>query len=1088
MEGVREGRHLAAIMFVDMVGYSARMQENEPRAISAVRGLWELVRPVLKEHGGREVDLAGDGMLMEFPGALSAVRCALQIHNTLHQQNMGQPEADRILTRAGVHLGDIEHKDGRIYGDGINIAARLLPLSPPGGIVLSPHVRDQVHNVLEQRIEKLGSKTLKNIKIPLEIWCIAGPDCTPASLASARAAAQDEGADRRWHFGNAVLDERTLELTVDGTLAELEKKSLDVLTFLLHHAGEVVTKDEILEAVWPGRVLTETVLTKCISRIREVLRDEDQSAIKTVHGFGYRLAVPVKVEAVAAPSAPHFDFKEGDHPAGRPLWSLARRLGQGGHGEVWLVRHDKTREERVYKFALDPAHLASLKREITLSRILHDTQGARQCFVRVLDWNLEQIPYFIECEYSSGGSLVEWTESQGGLEKVPVEARLDLAAQIAEALAAAHSVGVLHKDLKPSNVLVERQDALKIRLADFGSGGVLDPQRLEELGITRMGFTKTVFDASGSTSGTPIYLAPEVIAGQPFTVQADIYALGVILYQLVVGDFRKTLAPGWEKRIEDELLREDIAAAAAGYPAERLSDAGQVAQHLKNLEQRRGQRTQQRQELERNQRSERMRNELRRLRAVAAVLLLLSTTAIAAGVMAYRARNEAQASAATATAVSQFLTHDVFPNNVEQGARPANISLREILDRASGRIDQRLADQPAAAAEVHEALAESYWWLQRPEPARENYLKALTLNERVYGRAAWPALRNLMQLAGIEEQLNNGQQALAYADEALRHTELEHGRLSIDSLNIRAQRVSLLFNVGAVQRSREEARGLFEDAARIENPPEWLGEAVRGIYTGMLISAGDYEKAEGLIRAALADAIKRAGEEHISTMEPRLMLGAVLTQRGKYEEAESLIAGVDRQFRQWGDADSPMLLPLLEWQAMLRLNQGRPEDSAKILEDMLTQADKAGRGQEQEVGFGGTLLAESYQRLGRLAQAETTMRRALDITKNFHCPVHVLRVYPHAVMADILREGHRDREARQVLDSLPASALHELGERHPHLADFRRVQGLLWLSERQADKGKAALREALDIYEYRFGPDHWRTKRAREELAVIQSG
>src|SRR5258708_2208372 len=94
----QNGRHLAAIMFIDMVGYSARMHENEARTIAAVSELWTLVRPLLARHGGREVDLAGDGMLTEFPGALAAVRCAQEIHAALHTQSQG------LRIRAGVHL------------------------------------------------------------------------------------------------------------------------------------------------------------------------------------------------------------------------------------------------------------------------------------------------------------------------------------------------------------------------------------------------------------------------------------------------------------------------------------------------------------------------------------------------------------------------------------------------------------------------------------------------------------------------------------------------------------------------------------------------------------------------------------------------------------------------------------------------------------------------------------------------------------------------------------------------------------------------------------------------------------------------
>src|SRR5688572_21150085 len=102
MADLREGRHLAAIMFVDMVGYSARMQDSEARAIAAVRGLWERVRPLLAEHGGREVDLAGDGMLTEFPGALAAVRCAQRILAVLHEDNRALPAPERVQIRVGV--------------------------------------------------------------------------------------------------------------------------------------------------------------------------------------------------------------------------------------------------------------------------------------------------------------------------------------------------------------------------------------------------------------------------------------------------------------------------------------------------------------------------------------------------------------------------------------------------------------------------------------------------------------------------------------------------------------------------------------------------------------------------------------------------------------------------------------------------------------------------------------------------------------------------------------------------------------------------------------------------------------------------
>lgn len=118
----------------------------------------------------------------------------------------------------------------------------------------------------------------------------------PGSVQNQESAAAT--SPRRWRFGPGVFDERTLELSIDGQLVELERKPLEVLRHLLRHAGEVVTRDDLSAACWPGRILSDTVLSKALSKLREALRDQDQAVIKTVHGYGYRLAIPVQVDAL----------------------------------------------------------------------------------------------------------------------------------------------------------------------------------------------------------------------------------------------------------------------------------------------------------------------------------------------------------------------------------------------------------------------------------------------------------------------------------------------------------------------------------------------------------------------------------------------------------------------------------------------------------------------------------------------------------------------------------------------------------------------------------------------------------------------
>jgi serine/threonine protein kinase/WD40 repeat protein len=305
---------------------------------------------------------------------------------------------------------------------------------------------------------------------------------------------------------------------------------------------------------------------------------------------------------------------------GRANWVLRRHLGSGGFGEAWLAQHEKTGETRVFKFCFEAERLRALRREVVLFRLLKETLGDRPDIARVLDWQFDQAPHFVESEYTSGGDLAEWAATRGGLGQIPLDTRLSIVAQTAEALAAAHSVGVLHKDVKPTNILVaelQGQEGPSVRLTDFGVGLILDREILARKGITASGLTSTLFAGqSTSSSGTPLYMAPELFEGKTPSIQSDVYALGVLLYQMVIGDLSRALAPGWERDIEEPLLREDIAASADGMPNRRLDSAAELAERLRSLEERRAGRRAQEQAAEEAVRSRRRRQQL----VIAAVL------------------------------------------------------------------------------------------------------------------------------------------------------------------------------------------------------------------------------------------------------------------------------------------------------------------------------------------------------------------------------------------------------------------------------------------------------------------------------------
>jgi adenylate cyclase len=175
MSNSTEHRKLAAIMFTDMVGYSALAQRNEALALELLEEHRRVLRPIFPQFNGREVETAGDAFLVEFASALEATRCGVEIQRVLSERNQVHPAERHIRLRIGIHVGDVVHKDGKVMGDAVNIAARIEPLAQPGGICVSEDVARQIRNKLDHPLVTLGPGELKNIELPVVICRIALP-------------------------------------------------------------------------------------------------------------------------------------------------------------------------------------------------------------------------------------------------------------------------------------------------------------------------------------------------------------------------------------------------------------------------------------------------------------------------------------------------------------------------------------------------------------------------------------------------------------------------------------------------------------------------------------------------------------------------------------------------------------------------------------------------------------------------------------------------------------------------------------------------------------------------------------------------
>ncbi|MBR0823466.1 adenylate/guanylate cyclase domain-containing protein [Bradyrhizobium liaoningense] len=175
-------RRLAAVLAADVAGYSRLMGRDEERTLADLKTARQtMIDPTVAAHRGRIVKTTGDGLLIEFASAVDAVRCAIEVQRGMARQNADIPQETRVEFRIGVHVGDIIIDDDDIFGDGVNIAARLESIAKPGGVCISDDAQRQVRGKLDIVFEDIGEQTLKNIVVPMRAWRLGMPDGAAAA-------------------------------------------------------------------------------------------------------------------------------------------------------------------------------------------------------------------------------------------------------------------------------------------------------------------------------------------------------------------------------------------------------------------------------------------------------------------------------------------------------------------------------------------------------------------------------------------------------------------------------------------------------------------------------------------------------------------------------------------------------------------------------------------------------------------------------------------------------------------------------------------------------------------------------------------
>jgi adenylate cyclase len=291
-------RRLTAILAADVVGYSRLMGANESGTLAALKALQtDFIDGKIAEHQGRIVKLTGDGMLVEFPSVVNAVSCAAEVQRGMRDRNAGVPQERRIEFRIGVNLGDVIVEGDDIFGDGVNVAARLESIAKPGGITISGSVRDHVGNRLDLAFEDMGEQALKNIERPIHVY----------SVSLGKPAARD---------------------TKDATLArqeQPERPSIAVLPF------NNMSGDPEQEYFSDG--ITEDIITD-LSKVSGLFVVARNTA------FTYK-GKPVKVQQVGQELGVTFILEGSVRKAGPRVRVTGQLISSRDGGHVWADRYDR---------------------------------------------------------------------------------------------------------------------------------------------------------------------------------------------------------------------------------------------------------------------------------------------------------------------------------------------------------------------------------------------------------------------------------------------------------------------------------------------------------------------------------------------------------------------------------------------------------------------------------------------------------------------------------------------------------------------------------------------------------------------------
>ncbi len=772
-------------------------------------------------------------------------------------------------------------------------------------------------------------------------------------------------------------------------------------------------------------------------------------------------------------------LSRGDASAlvGRRLgpYEVVRLEGQGGMGAVYEGRraddqyHKRVAIKLVQGDLHSPPTLARFRRE---RQILASLQHRN--IATLLDGGVSPDGRpFLVMEYVEGEPITAWCDRR----RLAVSQRIALFRQVCEAVRHAHRNLVIHRDLKPGNILVTAEGDVK--LLDFGVAKLMGADAEEEMPLTR----------GGARAFTPEYASPEQIRGETLTTASDIYSMDAVLYELLAGR-RPHAGGGSVAAVERAVLEEPIARPSTVVTDEAARRCGERdARHLRRRlageidsivmlalrsepELRWASAEAMAEDLrryldgspvaaQRGWRGYRVRKFLQRHRAaVAATLLVLVVLVggiIATGIQAQRALREQ----ARARRVSGFLTDLLESVRPKTGGRDVPVS--ELLDAAARRVATEMAGQPGTRAELESVIGQSYLALGRYDEAESHLRQALADEERLHGPRSEGALMALTGLGGV--YLARGD--IGPADSIVRRSIAIARELPSrsDSLvaNLLEQLGSVAHGKGDVRLAERAHREALEIRRRVFGPRSDPVVTSTNNLAVALGEQGHWAAAESLHRVVLAIEKAKHPPPSPEVADAEGALASVLDFQDKYDQAESLYVDVLRMRERLFGRDHPTYAFTLMNYAMFIFDRGRYAEAADLSRQLLALRGKSLPESHPAIATSLQTLGRCLDRLGEHDSAGRALEESFRLRSRYIGADSWLAASSESVLGDHETQVRDYPKAERLLLQADATLSKALGPTHPRtLTNLRRIVALYeaWPRPDRAARYRARLAAA----------------------------